>query len=106
MTNNSRSFVDDPISLYVGDVVEGAVAAEQVAAGNAEALAEVPTDLPAPAEEIAATPAALAHAELLEVDLAKVEGTGVDGQIIKANITDAYAEAQAKAAQSEESNQS
>lgn len=106
MTNNSRSFVDDPISLYVGDVVEGAVAAEQVAAGNAEALAEIPADLPGPAEEVAATSAAQAHAELLEVDLAQVEGTGADGQIVKANITDAYAEAQAKAAQSGESNQS
>ena len=74
----TRVIGDAPYALYPGDVIEGQEAAAQVAAGNAQEISED--------EEIAATPAAVAHADALGVDLAQVEGTGADGQILKADV--------------------
>jgi 2-oxoglutarate dehydrogenase E2 component (dihydrolipoamide succinyltransferase) len=45
-----------------------------------------------------ATPAAVAHAEEVNVDLANVEGTGTEGRITKADVAAAAADANAPVA--------
>ena len=85
---------DDNRSLYVGDEIEGADAAEQVALGHAVAIPE-PAAAPAPEAGIKqaarggtvdATAAAIAHADELGVDLIQVQGSGAEGRITKADV--------------------
>ena len=71
---------DDAQRLYEAEMALEQAEADRLAALNAE---------PMPA----ATPAAVAHAEETGVDLTQVEGTGVGGTILKADVAAAAADA-------------
>lgn len=79
-------------SLYVGDEIEGALAAEQIALGNAEEIPEPLAPEPeAETGEVIATQAAFDHAEALGIDISTIQGSGKDGKVLKSDVEAAVA---------------
>ena len=54
-----------------------------------EPIPKFPPDPPTPADAVVATPAAVAAADEHGVDLATVDGSGVDGKVLVADVKDA-----------------
>lgn len=83
-------------SLYVGDEIEGALAAEQIALGNATEIEEGASAATAQAEassteDVAATQAAIDHAEAMGIDISSIQGSGKDGKVLKSDVEAAVA---------------
>lgn len=76
-------------------VYEAEMALEQAEADRLAALEADAAPAPTPADVPPATPAAVAHADATGVDLTQVEGTGVDGTILKADVVAAAADVNA-----------